>query len=250
MPRQPRENLKEVKFYHIIVQGINREYIFKDQKLMNKYLELILENKEKYEVEIIAYCIMNNHVHLLMYGEEIRNISKMMQKVNSVYAQYYNFKNSRVGYVFRDRYLSQPIRADRQFINCVRYIHNNPVKAKIVNKPSEYEFSNYIEFYNKENLNKVKQLTGIDFMQIDKNKTYIESEFIDVDIDIKEKILNCIEYFCERKQLEIIKIFEDRKILRDLIMELKNKRKVKYVDIMETLDISRGAMERIKRMKD
>ena len=250
MPRRPRENLKEVKFYHIIVQGINREYIFKDKKLMNKYFELILENKEKYEVEIIAYCIMNNHVHLLIYGEEIRNISKMMQKVNSVYAQYYNFKNSRVGYVFRDRYLSQPIRADKQFIKCVRYIHNNPVKAKIVNKPSEYEFSNYIEFYNKENLNKVKQLTGIDFMQIKEEKTYVESEFIDVDIDIKEKILNCIAYFCECKQIEISKIFEDRKILKALIMELKTKRKVKYVDIMETLGISKGAMEGIKRMND
>ena len=95
----------------------------------------------------------------------------------------------------------------REDVFFLRPQNHNPVKAKIVNKPSEYEFSNYIEFYNKENLNKVKQLTGIDFMQIDKNKTYIESEFIDVDIDIKEKILNCIEYFCERKQLEIIKIF-------------------------------------------
>lgn len=58
----------------------------------------------------MAYCIMNNHVHLLVYSEEVQKLSKMMQKINTAYAKYYNECNERVGYVFRDRYLSQPIR--------------------------------------------------------------------------------------------------------------------------------------------
>ena len=194
----------------------------------------------------MAYCIMNNHVHLLVYSEEVQKLSKMMQKINTAYAKYYNECNERVGYVFRDRYLSQPIRTQVQIINCVRYIHDNPVKAKMVKDASEYKFSNYTEFYCKENLEMVRKLVDIDFAQVGEIEPYIEGEFVELEIDIKERVLGCITRFCSQKGIRVSEILEDRSILKELIRELKIKYQIKYTKIMEIMNIPRGVMEKLK----
>ncbi len=247
MPRKARENQNETNFYHIMVQGINKEYIFDKERLMKKYLELMLENIEKTEVKIIAYCIMNNHVHLLMYSEDTSQMSKTMQKINSSYAKYYNWTKERVGYVFRDRYLSQPIRNDAQLINCVKYIHNNPVKAKMVNKPEEYAYSNYLEFYSQNNIEKLKKLTNINFNQISENELYMESEFFDIDTNIEQKIKDCIKMFCCENGINIFEIFAEREILSQAIKYLKEDCKIKYTEMRSVLEISRGIMENLKQ---
>lgn len=246
MPRQPRENQNEVNVYHIMVQGINKEYIFNNEKAINKYLTLMKKNSEEYAIKIIAYCIMNNHVHLLVYSEEVQKISKMMQKINTAYAKYYNDCNERVGYVFRDRYLSQPIKTQIQLINCVKYIHDNPVKAKMVKDASEYKFSNYIDFYSKENLGMLRNLIDIDFEQVGEIEPYIEGEFIETEVDIKERILGCIARFCRQKGIRVSEILEDRSVLKELIRELKINYQIKYTEIMEIMNIPRGVMEKIK----
>lgn len=247
MPRQPRANQEGIKFHHIMVQGINKAYIFENDILITKYIELMMKYSEEMEIRIIAYCIMNNHVHILLRSEDILKMSKMMQKINTLYARYYNFIKGRVGYVFRNRYLSQPITSDIQLVNCVKYIHDNPVKAKMVNKPSEYKYSNYNEFYNKSNLKEMKKLVGIDFAVVNKTTKYIDGEFIELDINVKEYILGCIVRFCSQNEIKTCEIFSNVYILRKLIKSLKEEYKVNYIQIMEIMNIPQNIMIKLKK---
>ena len=109
------------------------------------------EYSSKYKVKILAYCIMGNHVHLLLYCDLIEHMSKFMQRINSYFATYYNEKLERVGYVFRDRFLSEPILNQNYLYSCVSYIHYNPVVAGISKSLSDYQFSSYNDFKNKSN---------------------------------------------------------------------------------------------------
>ena len=82
---------------------------------------------------------MNNHAHLLIFREKSEYVGKYMQRLNTSYSQFYNKINNRVGYVFRNRYYSQDILTAQQLYNCLRYIHNNPVKAEITRTMKEYK---------------------------------------------------------------------------------------------------------------
>ena len=145
MPRIARKKSQSC-FYHVIVQGINKEHIFGENRFIKKYKEIILRKLESSEINILAYCIMNNHAHFLIYSEKTEYLSKFMQKLNTSYSQFYNKVNRRVGYVFRDRYYTQDILTERQLYCCLRYIHNNPVKACICKDMWEYQYSSYNEF--------------------------------------------------------------------------------------------------------
>lgn len=147
MPRIARRDLNTC-FYHAIVQGMKKEFIFNTPIQIEKYKEIIVEKLKDSNIIILAYCIMNNHAHFLIYSEKSEYLSKFMQKLNSTYSNYYNKTNNRVGYVFRNRFYSQGINDNKQLFNCLRYIHNNPVKAKIVDVPEKYEFSSYNSYIN------------------------------------------------------------------------------------------------------
>ena len=96
MPRKARD-IFDASFFHVIVQGINKEFIFKEERFINQYLKLIRKHIDDYNVEIIAYCIMGNHAHFLLKTDSIEEISKVMHKTNGMYAKYYNYINERVG---------------------------------------------------------------------------------------------------------------------------------------------------------
>ena len=99
MPRISRSLIGSA-FIHNMVQGINKEYIFENEKYKEKYLNLIEKYSKKYGILMVAYCIMDNHAHLLTYSENIERISQFMKDINSEYAMYYNKIRNRVGYVF------------------------------------------------------------------------------------------------------------------------------------------------------
>lgn len=151
MPRHPRRT-EASNYFHVIVQGIEKKYIFERTKYKNKYYELIMKNAEKYDVKVLAYCIMDNHAHFLMYAEKIEKISICMKISNIVFAQMYNKEEKRVGYVFRDRFVSEPILSERQLYMCLAYIHFNPVKAGIVKNINQYFYSSYNDFLYRRNI--------------------------------------------------------------------------------------------------
>ncbi|MGN1351462.1 MAG: transposase [Clostridia bacterium] len=134
MPRFPRNYLK-TSFFHVMSQGINKNFIFEDSIDIKFYIKNMYEIKDKYNVKIIAYCIMNNHVHMLLETAGVENLSKYMHCLNTRFGQYYNKKYKRVGYVFRDRYKAEGIYSEKQLYNCIKYIYDNPVKAEICKKP-------------------------------------------------------------------------------------------------------------------
>ena len=106
IPRVTRK-VNKASFFHVIVQGINKENIFLEERNKNQYLKLMKKLCKKYNIKIVAYCIMNNHTHFLLKIDKIKELSNAMHTINCLYARYYNYmKDGRKGYVFRDRYVS------------------------------------------------------------------------------------------------------------------------------------------------
>lgn len=169
MPRNARYLLGE-SFIHNMVQGINREFIFEKITEKEKYLSLLKKYSKKYEISVIAYCIMDNHTHLLTYSKDIKDVSLFMKDANTEYATYYNKIKKRVGYVFRNRFSSKIIYNEKHLYTCIKYIHMNPVKAKIVKSEEEYKFSSYNDYLNQENFINSEIINLI----FHSNKNYLE----------------------------------------------------------------------------
>lgn len=129
---------------HITARGNHRNDIFRDEEDFQIYLGLIKEALEFYngEFEVYAYCLMDNHVHLLVKCKE-KHISKFISRVHSLYAKIFNKKYRYIGYLFQNRYFTEVIEDDSQFLSTCRYIHLNPIRAKMIKKPEEYEWSSY-----------------------------------------------------------------------------------------------------------
>ena len=208
-------------FFHIMVQGIQKEYIFNHEKYIKKYLELLKKYTKELDIEIVAYCIMSNHAHMLLYTENTDAMSKAMQRINTSYAQYYNkVKEGRVGYVFRNRFKSEPITNKRYLLQCIKYIHQNPVKANMVVKSEDYQFSSYNEYKNNEKKfehTEIKeQITKEDYQTICKNEN-CTNIFIDIDINKSEIIKDAITEYIKLQEKDLVEIFINRKILKKLI---------------------------------
>ena len=151
VPRIARLDTK-AHYFHTMVQGIEKSFIFDNPSSMKKYLDLIYIKSQLCNVSILSYCIMNNHAHILIYTKNIENMIKFFRCVNTSYAKYFNYENNRVGYVFRNRYKSEEILTLKQLYNTINYIHSNPIKANICKYANEYEFSSYNEFFGNSNI--------------------------------------------------------------------------------------------------
>lgn len=221
MPRFPRNYLK-TSFFHVMSQGINKNFIFEDSIDIKFYIKNMYEIKDKYNVKIIAYCIMNNHVHMLLETAGVENLSKYMHCLNTRFGQYYNKKYKRVGYVFRDRYKAEGIYSEKQLYNCIKYIYDNPVKAEICKKPEEYEFSNYKK---------------IDFIDDE------EYAFIDVEEDKEIICEKLVKEFLNKKKMKMEEVRENKEELKKLIKILKQ-HKIAFRIISKTININREKLRR------
>ena len=144
MPTKKREWYPYAS-YHITARGNHRNDIFKDEEDFVYYLSLIKETVDYYiydKYHIISYCLMDNHVHILIKIGE-KPLGQFIGRINSKYAKYYNKKYNYIGHLFQDRYFSEIIESDAQMLETSRYIHLNPVRAKMVEKPENYEWSSY-----------------------------------------------------------------------------------------------------------
>ena len=135
-------------FYHVINRGNNQEKIFKNDRDMEKFLEYLEIASERFSIIFHTYCLMDNHFHLLVETPEA-NLSVAMQWINVSYATYFNRKDGRHGHLFQGRFKAVLIDADEYLKNLSRYIHLNPVRAKMVLAPSDYKWSSYSAFIGK-----------------------------------------------------------------------------------------------------
>jgi putative transposase len=126
--------------YHVIARGNERKPVFRDDEDRRDYLERLAHYREKFEFRILAYCLMNNHVHLAIETGKAP-LSRIMAGLQSSYTQYFNRRHGRVGHLFQGRYKSFLIEKDRYALALLRYIHENPVKAGMVARPQDYAWS-------------------------------------------------------------------------------------------------------------
>lgn len=249
MPRIARRKL-EASFFHIMVQGINKGYIFDKEREKKKYIDILNKYKEECKIQVLSYCIMDNHAHLLIYSQRIEDMSKFMHFVNMSYSSYYNKVNNRVGYVFRNRYKSEAIYEEKYLLNCIYYIHMNPVKAGIIKEAQEYRYSSCKQYMNNIGISKNKVL--YETLRIsDYRKAFTEiteqKYFMDIDISESEKIENLVQEYQKEKNKTLTEIMHDKKAIKDLIVFLHNENHVKYVDIAKALDISRTTIFYLKK---
>lgn len=132
-------------YYHVISRGNNQEKIYKNDRDKEKFLEYLEKAAERFSIIIHTYCLMSNHYHLLVETPEA-NLSLAMQWINVSYATYFNRKRGRYGHLFQGRFKAILIDADEYLKHLSRYIHLNPVRAKMVSLPAEYQWSSYGAF--------------------------------------------------------------------------------------------------------
>ena len=144
MPRKARQ-ISRTNIYHIMLRGINRQNIFEDEIDYRLFLRILKDTKEKSGIRIHAYCLMSNHVHLLLEtGEE--PLGDTLKHITIRYAYWYNQRYQRIGHLFQDRYKSERVETEAYFLTVLRYIIQNPMKAGLESKPGLYRWSSYIAY--------------------------------------------------------------------------------------------------------
>lgn len=129
-------------YYHVMLRGNEKKDIFHEDEDKQRLLEIILCKKQEDKFYLHAFCLMDNHIHLLI-SEGKEDIAKAIKRIAVSYVSFFNKKYKRVGHLFQDRFKSEIVENDSYAISLARYIHQNPVKAKMVRRPSEYKWSSY-----------------------------------------------------------------------------------------------------------
>lgn len=143
MPRKPRIDMPG--YYHIINRGVGRRKVFLNPEDFEYFLELLCKESKNYSITIHNYCLMHNHYHLFIQLH-YENLSKFMRQINSRYAIYFNKRYKRSGHLWQGRFQSKIITDEAYFYTLIRYIEQNPVKARIVNNAEDYSYSSAHHF--------------------------------------------------------------------------------------------------------
>lgn len=149
MPRKSRV-ISSTGIYHIVLRSINQHIIFEEDLDYQKFLFILSDCKASFDIDIYAYCLMDNHVHLLLFSSA-NNLSSFFQSIGTRFVHWYNSKYSRTGHLFQDRFFSVAVESATQFLATIVYIHNNPVEAHMCRFPSEYRWSSHNAFYGEKN---------------------------------------------------------------------------------------------------
>lgn len=143
----PRRLTSPLGIYHVIVRGVNKQCIFEDAEDYHRYLKTLRKYQKICGYKLYAYCLMSNHVHLLIMPGDTE-LGKIFQHVSPSYAFWFNIKYQHTGHLFQARFMSKPIKNNNHFLTVLRYIHLNPVKAAICSDPWHYEYSSFCNYFD------------------------------------------------------------------------------------------------------
>lgn len=252
MPRKARIK-NNTKVFHVMIQGINQEYIFDEDVEKKTYLKYLKEKIKDKDLQMISYCIMSNHAHFLIYTDDVMQISKLMSQTNTKYAIYYNQRHNRCGFVFRSRYKAEEIVSYHHFLSCINYIHNNPVKAQMCKTPGEYKYSSYNEYKEKEiliNKNKIIQIFKkyhMDISDIFNGKyeayRFIEHEESNNIEEIKNQIIE--NFLINNKMKSINDIIYNKKFLKDIVTQMYIEYNFNQTEIARALGVERTKINKM-----
>ena len=175
MPRNARK-MSESKIYHVMLRGSNRQQIFYDTEDYKTFLDVLQRVKQASGMELHAYCLMGNHIHLLI-RETKEPLETVFRRIGSSFVYWYNLKYNRVGHLFQDRYKSEPVENDQYYLTVLRYILQNPIKAGLCQAAEEYEWSSAGEY-----LSGTAGITDIVFAQSIAEETVLRN-FLKADND-------------------------------------------------------------------
>lgn len=207
MPRTFRK-ISYTSIYHIMLRGINKEKIFIDDFDRRKFIKILKNTKEKYEYELYSYCLMDNHVHLLIMDSN-KKISSIIQSIAVTYALYFNKKYDRVGHLFQNRYNSKCVENQIYLFNVIRYIHRNPEKA-MIELTEKYKWSSYNDYFRESDLINSKYILNL----LDKDDILSKKKF-------REFNLTYINDYNDELEYEFIKFFTDEDAIKIIKNELK-----------------------------
>ena len=131
--------------YHIMLRGINRQRIFEDEEDHRRFLETLVRYRDACGCSLLAYCLMPNHVHIVLREGE-QPLENVMRRIGASYVYWYNAKYGRTGHLFQDRFRSEAVESDAYFFTVLRYIMQNPVKAGLVNHPGAWRWSSFLAY--------------------------------------------------------------------------------------------------------
>jgi|LSQX01.2.fsa_nt_gb REP element-mobilizing transposase RayT len=261
MPRHARI-LNEKNVYHVMLRGNNRGKIFIDNEDKQRIIETIRLKKKDREFFIYAYCVLDNHIHLVIReGED--SLSRIVKRIATSYAYYFNKKYNRMGHVFQDRFRSENIEDDKYLLCAIRYVHRNPVKAGL-GSIEDYPWSSYKEFMDKKtdlvesneifgiiSNNKVDGLKGFaQFHQESNNDIFLEL------VDEKEvdatNVKLLIDEFLQKYKIEIsqLKSAQNKKFREELINLIIKKSDLSLRRIAEELGLNREMVRKAALSKE
>lgn len=264
MPRYPR-TLGNTGIYHAMVRGIGKMDIFLSDSDKMKFLEILVRMKSQGEYTLYGYCLMDNHVHLLI-KEGIDPLHRSMKRIGISYSYYFNKKYKRVGHLFQDRFRSETIETEQSILACLRYIHNNPIKAYITDNISDYEWSSYNRYTgdsdNKDELISVdfvldtfsdNKNQGIirfkDFSRTDCFEEFLELEEMKNDQELEKQLLDTIQKIISKYnfvQEDLIKC-KDKNIRSTIIREIKESINLPTRELSRLTGLSKDTIARALR---
>ena len=145
MPRTARKTSKSL-IYHVMLRGINRQQLFFDHEDNQYFIGLLKRYKETCGFQLFAYCLMGNHVHLLLQEKENMPTGTIIRHIGTAFAYWYNKKYERSGHLFQDRFKSEPVESEAYLLTVFRYILMNPVKAGLCTRAEQYPYSSAGEY--------------------------------------------------------------------------------------------------------
>lgn len=205
MPRKKRE-LSSLNIYHVVIKGVDRQIMFEERSDYEKYLDILSYYKDSLGYELYAYCLMSNHVHLVIHTP-VSSLESVFRHINTRYSVWFNMKYNRTGYLQQGRYHSEPIN-DYYYLFCaIRYVHRNPCSAGIERFLGDsFVWTSYNEYINNTpnlvNTNYILDLFGgtesfLHFHGANNKDTFLDIQNIrrrlpdDVAKNIIEEITNC-----------------------------------------------------------
>ena len=263
MPRMARKR-SSTKVYHIMMRGNAKQKIFLDDKDYQKFMKELHKTKEKFNYHLYAYCLMPNHVHLVIYDKE-EKLSKILQSINVSYVSYWNKKYERVGHLFQNRFLSKSVETKAYLKTLCRYIHQNPSKSRLQDM-EKYQWSSYQEYIDprkkiETKIVETKQL--LQLFNIEENeaiKNFVEFHKINLE---KDTISELVQYELGEKLndeqvhqyiLEHLKLQNIQELLscnlekrNQYLSELQELQGVSKSQIARVLGISTSIVLRAKR---
>lgn len=185
MPRLPRKR-SCTGIYHIMLRGINKQSIFQEDQDRIKFLSVLDRYKQVSNYQLYGYCLMTNHIHLLL-KENDEPVSDVMKRISSSYVFWYNQKYNRSGHLFQERYKSETVDNDSYLLTVLRYIHQNPVKANLCKGIQEHRWSSYKDYLGRSTLTDTAYVKGL-FSENDEQAAKQYCEFM-----LQEQNDNCLD---------------------------------------------------------